>query len=239
VLPIASGRISLEYAFLSNKEHLMHIEVGILSAPVVAGANAAALATLTTYARDLVRRPLDLAKTLLAAVFFSLFMEVWHPPVGPSELHFIGASLVYFVFGFTPTMFGFALGLLLQCLLFEPQDMLHIGVNALSLIVPLIAAHTLAGRRVLGAGGAAPIAWASVLKFDAIYYGGVVTMVGFWLAGGNAQAPFADWALFAACYLPVVLCEPAITCAVLRAVGRLDAKSPVRRLTALDGTIVA
>jgi ABC-type Co2+ transport system permease subunit len=217
----------------------MHIEVGILSAPVIASANAAALATLTAHAGDFVRRPLDLAKTLLAAVFFSLFMEAWHQPVGPSELHFIGASMVYFVFGFAPTMFGFALGLFLQCVLFEPQDMLHLGVNALSLIVPLIAAHTLVGRRILAAAGTAPIAWASVLKFDAIYYGGVVTMVGFWLASGNARAPFADWALFAACYLPVVLCEPAITCAVLRAIRRLDTTSPVRRLTALDGTIVA
>jgi ABC-type Co2+ transport system permease subunit len=217
----------------------MHIEVGILSAPEIAGANAAAIATLTAHASEFRRRPLDLAKTLLAAVFFSLFMEGWHQPVGPSELHFIGASMVYFVFGFAPTMFGFALGLLLQCVLFEPQDMLHLGVNALSLIVPLIAAHTLVGRRILAAAGTAPIAWASVLKFDAIYYGGVVTMVGFWLASGNARAPFADWALFAACYLPVVLCEPAITCAVLRAIRRLDTTSPVRRLTALDGTIVA
>ena len=217
----------------------MHIEVGILSASVIAGANAAALATLTAHAGDFVRRPLDLAKTLLAAVFFSLFMEAWHQPVGPSELHFIGASMVYFVFGLAPTMFGFALGLLLQCVLFEPQDMLHLGVNALSLIVPLIAAHALAGRRILAAAGTAPIAWASVLKFDAVYYGGVVTMVGFWLASGNARAPFADWALFAACYLPVALCEPAITCAVLRGIRRLDAGTPLRRLTALDGTIVA
>jgi cobalt/nickel transport system permease protein len=217
----------------------MHIEVGILSAPELAGANAAAIATLTAHASEFRRRPLDLAKTLLAAVFFSLFMEGWHQPVGPSELHFIGASMVYFVFGFVPTMFGFALGLALQAVLFEPQDVLHLGVNALSLILPLIAAHALCGRRILAAGATAPISWTSVLRFDAIYYGGVVTMVGFWLASGNARAPLADWALFAASYLPVVLCEPAISCGVLRAIRRLDTTSPVRRLTTLDGTIVA
>jgi cobalt/nickel transport system permease protein len=97
----------------------VHIEVGILSAPEMGGANAAALATLTARASEFRRRPLDLGKTLLATVFFSLFMEVWHQPVGPSELHFIGASMVYFVFGFVPTMFGFALGLALQAALFE------------------------------------------------------------------------------------------------------------------------
>ena len=142
----------------------MHIEVGILSAPEVASANAAAIATLAAHANGLWRRPIEIGKTLLAAVFFSLFMEVWHQPVGPSELHFIGASMIYFLFGFTPTLFGFAIGLALQALLFEPQDMLHLGVNALSLMVPLIAAHMLVGRRILAAGKTAPIAWSSVLQ---------------------------------------------------------------------------
>jgi ABC-type Co2+ transport system permease subunit len=217
----------------------MHIEPGILSAPQIAAANATALATLAAHSGGLVRRPLDIVKTLLAAAAFSLLMEIWHQPVGPSELHFIGASTIYFLFGFVPTLFGFAIGLALQALLFEPQDMLHLGVNALSLMLPLIAAHALVGRRLLANGTDAPISWASVVRFDAVYYGGVVAMVGFWLAGGNTQTSLADWALFAAAYLPVVLCEPVMTTAVLRAVRRLDTRSPLRRLTALDGTIVA
>jgi cobalt/nickel transport system permease protein len=217
----------------------MHIEPGILSAPQIAAANATAVATLAAYSGGLLRRPLDIARTLLAAAAFSLLMEVWHQPVGPSELHFIGASTIYFLFGFVPTLFGFAIGLALQALLFEPQDMLHLGVNALSLMLPLIAAHTLIGRRIAAGGANAPISWASVMRFDAVYYGGVVAMVGFWLAGGNTQTSLSDWALFAAAYLPIVLCEPIMTAAVLRAVRRLDTQSPVRRLTALDGTIVA
>jgi cobalt/nickel transport system permease protein len=217
----------------------MHIEPGILSAPQIAAANATALVTLAAHSGGLVRRPLDIVKTLLAAAAFSLLMEIWHQPVGPSELHFIGASTIYFLFGFVPTLFGFAIGLALQAVLFEPQDMLHLGVNALSLMLPLIAAHALVGRRLLANGADAPISWASVVRFDAVYYGGVVAMVGFWLAGGNTQTSLADWALFAAAYLPVVLCEPVMTTAVLRAVRRLDTRSPLRRLTALDGTIVA
>jgi ABC-type Co2+ transport system permease subunit len=217
----------------------MHIEPGILSAPQIAAANATALATLAAHSGGLVRRPLDIVKTLLAAAAFSLLMEVWHQPVGPSELHFIGASTIYFLFGFVPTLFGFAIGLALQALLFEPQDMLHLGVNVLSLMLPLIAVHALIGRRLLADRSDAPISWASIVRFDAVYYGGVVAMVGFWLAGGNTQTSLADWALFGAAYLPVVLCEPVMTAAVLRAVRRLDTRSLVRRLTALDGTIVA
>jgi cobalt/nickel transport system permease protein len=217
----------------------MHIEPGILSTAQIATANAAAVATLAAHAGGLLRRPLDITRTLLAAAAFSLLMEVWHQPVGPSELHFIGASTIYFLFGFVPTLFGFAIGLAVQALLFEPQDMLHLGVNALSLMLPLIAAHALVGRRLLANGTDAPISWASVVRFDTVYYGGVVAMVGFWLAGGNTQTSVADWALFAAAYLPVVLCEPVMTAAILRSVRRLDTRSPVRRLTALDGTIVA
>jgi ABC-type Co2+ transport system permease subunit len=217
----------------------MHIEPGVLSAAKILGADAAACGVLAAHTRAFVRQPLDLVKTLLAAAFFSLFMELWHQPVGPSELHFIGASTIYFVFGFLPTMFGFVLGLLLQSILFEPQDLVHLSVNSLSLIVPLIAAHALVGRRVLAAGSLGSVAWSSVLRFDAVFYGGVVTMVGFWLALADVTTPVADWTLFALCYLPVVLCEPAISCGVLRLLGRLDTGSRIRQLTALGGTVVA
>ena len=217
----------------------MHIEVGILSATKVVGANTAALGLLGAHAPGFLRRPLDVVKTLLAAVFFAVFMQVWHQPVGPSELHFIGASTIYLVFGFLPTMFGFALGLLLQGALFEPLDLVHLGVNTLSLTVPLIAAHRLIGRRILAAGEGSAVAWSSVLKFDAVYYGGVVTMVGFWLACGDVQTSLAAWAWLAVSYLPVALCEPAISCAILRALHRLDARSPLRQIVALNGTVVA
>ncbi|MNR29417.1 cobalt transport protein CbiM [compost metagenome] len=80
-------------------------------------------------------------------------MEVFHLPVGASELHFVGASAVYIIFGFIPSWFGFAIGLLLQGLLFEPQDLVHLGVNSLSLMLPLIAAHGLLGRRFVLAVG--------------------------------------------------------------------------------------
>ena len=103
---------------LRQRNPSMHIEPGILSAPQIAAANATALATLAAHSGGLVRRPLDIVKTLLAAAAFSLLMEIWHQPVGPSELHFIGASTIYFLFGFVPTLFGFAIGLALQALLF-------------------------------------------------------------------------------------------------------------------------
>lgn len=216
----------------------MHIEPGILNAAKVLYANVTAIATLAAFSPKLIKRPDNLIKTLLAAAFFSVFMEVFHLPVGASELHFVGASAVYFMFGFIPTLFGFAIGLLLQGLLFEPQDLVHLGVNSLSLILPLIAAHGLLGRRFFTEGGRS-IRWAEVVKFDAVYYTGVVAMVGFWLSLGEEPTPLSNWALFAVSYLPLVLCEPLFTCLVVRTVKRYADNALVGRYTSVNMLKVA
>lgn len=208
----------------------MHIEPGVLNAAKVLYANVTAIATLAAFSPKLIIRPDNVIKTLLAAAFFSVFMEVFHLPVGASELHFVGASAVYFVFGFIPTLFGFAMGLLLQGLLFEPQDLVHLGVNSLSLMLPLIAAHGLLGRRFFSEGGRR-IRWAEVVKFDAVYYTGVVAMVGFWLSMGEEPTPLNNWALFAVSYLPLVLCEPLFTCLVVRTLKRYTDNFLVGRFT--------
>ncbi len=207
----------------------MHIEPGVLNAAKILFANAAAVSTLAVFLPKLLWRPDIWVKTVLAALFFSVFMEVFHLPVGPSELHFVGASAVYVIFGFVPTMFGFAIGLLLQGLLFEPADLVHLAVNSLSLILPLIAAHGLFGRQFFGAGRS--IRWAEVVKFDAAFYGGVVLMVGFWLSLGSEPTALQSWALFAVAYLPVVLLEPLFTCLVVRSLKRHADHRLVSRFT--------
>ena len=100
----------------------MHIEVGIIDPARLALANAAALSLVATQLPAVVRNPLVVPKAILAAVGFSAMMQIWHLPVGPSELHLIGATTIYMLFGFAPAMLGLALGLLLQAFLFEPGD---------------------------------------------------------------------------------------------------------------------
>ena len=109
----------------------MHIEPGILSSAKIAFANVAAVGMLAACAPALVKRPALLLRTAMAALFFSIFMQVFHMPVGASELHFVGAMPIYLLLGFVPTLFGFAFGLLLQGLLFDPQDLAHLAVNSL------------------------------------------------------------------------------------------------------------
>jgi len=182
----------------------MHIEPGFVSAAKVMGANAAVVGLLIFYLKRLIRHPLDIFKVLLAAVFFSVFMQSFHMSVGPSELHFIGAMSIYLTLGFIPTMFGFAVGLLLQGLLFEPMDLPHLAVNSLSLIVPLITVHYVAGRKLFVKGLRQRVSWSTILKLDGIYYVGVTSMVGFWLLIGEVEMPFSAWMAFASSYLAVV-----------------------------------
>jgi ABC-type Co2+ transport system permease subunit len=216
----------------------MHIEPGVLNASKILLANVAAIGALSAYAARLIR-PATVIKAILAAAFFSVFMEIFHLRVGPSELHFVGASVVYFTFGFIPALFGFAAGLALQGLFFEPQDLVHLGVNSLSLMVPLIATHAAFGKRFFDSGTRAPVRWASIVKFDAPYYAGVVAMVGFWLSLGDEPAPFYNWLLFAMSYLPLVFCEPAFTYLILRLLKRFGHRRLVRNLTAVPQIVLA
>jgi cobalt/nickel transport system permease protein len=216
----------------------MHIEPGVLNASKILLANVAAIGTLSGYVARLIK-PVIVVKAALAAVFFSIFMEIFHLPIGPSELHFVGASTVYLTFGFIPTLFGFAVGLAFQGLLFEPQDLLHLGVNSLSLMLPLIATHAVFGKRFFGSGTRIAVRWTSILKFDAPYYAGVVAMVGFWLSLGDEPAPLYSWLLFAASYLPLVFCEPAFTYVVLRLLKRVDDRPAVRNLTTVQQLVLA
>lgn len=201
----------------------MHIEPGYISAAKIAAANIGAVALFASQARHLVLRPQLIVRTLIATLFFSVFMEGFFMHIGPSELHFIGAMPIYLLFGFVPTLLGFGLGLLLQGLLFHPTDLIHLGVNALSLAVPLVALHATMGNRI------AKLDVRTILKLDAVYYAGVTLMVGFWLSVGEIATPFSAWFAFAASYLAIVACEPLLTYTTVKLMQR-HAHRPLVRL---------
>ncbi|MBF0181374.1 MAG: energy-coupling factor ABC transporter permease [Magnetococcales bacterium] len=205
----------------------MHIEPGILPAGKILLANLTAVAILGRHFAGLLRSPTAPLRTLLAAGFFSLFMEAFHLPVGPSELHFVGAMAIYLTLGYLPTLFGFALGLTLQGWLFEPGDLIHLAINGLSLIVPLMAVHHTMGQRLIT--GSTPLSWRAILRLDGCYYAGVTAMVGFWLLLGEVETPLVAWATFAASYLGVVLLEPVVTMTAVRLLKRQEAHCLVDR----------
>ena len=222
----------------------MHIEPGFVSPAKVALANGAALAVIAgglvqavrTALQAPVRLLLNLARMAVAAIVFSLFMQAYHLPVGPSELHFVGAMAMYLTLGFTPTLIAFPIGLALQGLLFEPADLVHLGVNSLSLMLPLIAVHASFGRKLFKdeAGAALEVTWKRIVALDAIYYAGVTAMVGFWLAIGEEVTPFSSWIAFAASYLSVVVLEPVVTLLAVKGLSRIRHSSLIGRLAVVN-----
>ena len=202
----------------------MHIEIGILSPEKIAYASAGATALIAAYSADWLKSPTTWLRTGLAAFFFSVLMQVWHLPIGPSELHMVGAMPIYLLLGSVPTLLGFGLGLLLQGLIFEPQDLAHLSINFLRLAVPLVVLHHSMGKKVQNLPSLQDLRVAHVLKLDAVYYSGVTLMVGFWLSMSNVSTPVADWAMFAASYLSMVLIEPVVTIGLIGLLGVLGQK---------------
>lgn len=200
----------------------MHIEPGHIDAAKIIAANTAAIALLGSQSLLLVRQPQLIVRTLLAAIFFTACMQAIHLPVGPSELHFLGAMPIYLTLGFVPALLGFGLGLLVQGLLFTPTDLVHLGVNTLSLAVPLCLVHAAFGKRL------ATLDLKTVLKLDAAYYSGVTLMVGFWLTLGDVATPLAAFAAFAAAYASVALAEPLLTYAIVKGLARGKDSAAVR-----------
>ncbi len=209
----------------------MHIEIGIVEPLRTNAAHVAAAGLMASQARQLLR-PYVLAKTLLAGMVFSILMQIWHQPVGPSELHIIGATSVYLIFGFVPSLLGFGVGLFLQAVLFEQRDLLHWGINSLSLMLPLVAMHLTFGKRLNG-DLAERFTLARVFRLDATYYAGVVAMVGFWLLISSQPAPLADWARWAAFFLPVFAAEAVMTFCTVKLLALAGNRASIAKLTNL------
>ncbi len=180
----------------------MHIEIGIIEPMRLAAANAAAAALVASQIPALVKRPMLLPRVAIVGVGVAFLMQVWHLPVGPSELHLIGATTAYLFAGLPAALVGFALALALQ-LLVEPKDLAHLGVNMLSLGLPLAAMHLAFGRRLFSTSLQERFTLGRVLKLDLTYYAGVAAMVAFWLGISNDPLPVRDWAGWALAYMPV------------------------------------
>lgn len=217
----------------------MHIEPGVLSASKVVYANIAAVGVVGSLCcfKSVFKSLTIWIKILLAATFFSLFMQIFHVPVGYSELHLIGASVIYFTFGFVPTLIGFALGLLIQGILFEPKDLYHLGVNSLSLIIPLMIAHQLIGKKFVSTAKNSTekiLSFKKIFRFDMTYHAGVVTMVGFWLVLGNESLIFSQWVRFAVLYIPVALLDTILAWSLLKGLNRFSSSSWLRQITQIQ-----
>jgi len=129
----------------------MHIPDGILPIPVVA-AGYAATAAATWYSvhkinrRENPRRDVPKASLLAAAFFVASWI---HIPVPPASVHLVlngllGAILGYFAFP------AILIGLFFQAVMFQHGGLTTLGVNAIIMGLPAIAAHYIFRLRKLG-----------------------------------------------------------------------------------------
>lgn len=161
-----------------------------------------------------------IVRSLIAAVLVFVFFEVFpHAPVGVSEVHLILGSTLFLTLGAAPTAIGLAIGLGLQSMFFEPQDLPQYGMNVTTLLAALFAMQAVA-RRVLPANVPyVDLGYSHVARMSVVFQGGIVAWVAFWTIYGRGFGieTLQSVGSFGAAYMTVVLLEPLVDLAVLAA----------------------
>lgn len=192
----------------------MHIEPGLVHGAKMAFAAATAAGSATYLLRAALK---DIAssnvvsfagRAALATVGTFICFEVLpHYVAGVSEVHFIMGTALFLLLGAAPAALGLALGLLVQGLFFAPWDLPMYAVNVTTLLVPLFAMAAVAKRMTAGR-AYVDLAYTDVLKLSALYQGGVVAWVAFWVFYAQGFGAVDSVLSFGASYMVVLLIEP-------------------------------
>ncbi|EWS56341.1 energy-coupling factor ABC transporter permease [Methylibium sp. T29] len=159
-----------------------------------------------------------LLRSVIAATLVFVFFEVFpHVPVGVSEVHLILGSSLFLLLGAAPTAVGLTVGLAVQGLFFEPQDLPQYGMNVTTLLAALFVMQAVA-KRVLPANiPYVDLGYSHVLKMSVVFQGGIVAWVAFWTIFGRGfgAETLQGVGSFGLAYMTVVLLEPLIDLAAL------------------------
>lgn len=202
----------------------MHIEPGIVSGAKMAlafatSAGVGALAAKSVYEELKNSNVVNFAlRSVVAAVLAFVFFEVLpHFSAGVSEVHFIFGTTLFLLLGVAPAALGLIAALLFQGMFVSPSDLSMYFVNVTTLLAPLFVMAAVA-RQVLPKNTAyADLGYGDVLKLSAVFQGGVIAWVGFWVFYGQGVAAtnFTAISAFAGAYLIVVVVEPIVDVAAL------------------------
>ena len=183
---------------------MAHIPDGVLSAPVLIGGAALAVAGLAVGLRHLDER--DIPKTaILGAVFFTASLVA--VPVGPSSIHLLLAGLMGLVLG-TRAIPAVFVGLLLQAVLFGFGGLTSLGVDVVDIAFPGVILGVLARPRLARASGFGAAAIGGGVAFLAVL--GTAACVAAALALSSTDF-LPSLRIVAITYLPLALCEAVIT----------------------------
>jgi ABC-type Co2+ transport system permease subunit len=205
----------------------MHIEAGVVDGAKMIlsyGTGAAVIGTAAKLGWDNMKEngfiSYILKTVIAAAVVFFCFEVLPHYPIGVSEVHLILGTTIFLVFGIAPASAGLALGLLVQGLFFEHQDLPQYGINVTTLLASMFALNY-AAKKVIPAGVAyKDISYTQLLKLSIVWEGAIVSWVAFWALYGQGFGAenLHNVATFGAAYMSVIIIEPLVDIAVLAAV---------------------
>lgn len=213
----------------------MHIEPGVVSAMKLPLSYAVATLSLglaaTQATKDVRADGMGVVAARCATttgLVLGFFQVLPHHAVGVSEVHLILGSTLLLLFGSGAAACGLALGLLLQGLVFAPEDLPQYGMNVTTLLAPLMGMSVLAERIIPRGTRYADLTYGQALKLSTAYQSGVVAWVCFWVVYGQGFSTHTLAALgaFGLAYLAVVAIEPLVDLAVLAAAKGVGSKRP-------------
>ena len=185
----------------------MHIPDGVLPMKVALAAYVPAAIGVAVSLRYLRQQDLPKTAVVTSAFFVASLISV---PMGPTSVHLLLPGIVGVLLG--PAAFlSIAVGLILQCFLFQFGGITVLGVNALMMGVPALICAGL--FRLLQNGGRQRAVWSGALA------GGLGTalaavFLALFLATAGEQF-FAAAKLALAAHVPVVIIEAMVTAALV------------------------
>ena len=195
---------------------MAHIPDGILSAPVLIGGAAVALAGVTLGLRSLNDWAIPRTAILSAAFFTASLISV---PVGPSSVHLLLSGLMGIMIG-VAIFPAVGVALILQALLFGFGGLTTLGVNTVNIALPGFVLAMVIGPIIRSSHSSAIRAGLSALVggLSVLGTGGLVALS---LALASPEyTPVASVLL--ATYLPLALAEAFITAAVVGFLSRVQ-----------------
>lgn len=195
---------------------MAHVPDGILSAPVLIGGGALALAGIAFGLKKLDDRTIPKAAILSAAFFAGSLIAI---PVGPSSVHLLLSGLMGIMLG-TAAIPTVLVALMLQALLFGFGGLTTLGVNTINMALPGVVLAAVFGptiRSTTSLGLRATLA-ALVGALAVLGTGGMVALA-LWLSSSDFT-PVASVVL--ATYLPLAIGEAFITATVVSFLARVQ-----------------
>jgi cobalt/nickel transport system permease protein len=182
----------------------MHIAEGVLSAPVLIGGAAVAIAGTAVGIQKIEYQDMPKVAVLSSAFFVASLV---HVPVGPASAHLILNGLAGVILGWAAFP-ALLIALFLQAILFQFGGLTTLGVNTATMAVPAILCFLVFSRLVRAGNKGLNFAGGFLAGFTGILISGLLVAAALF-SSGDAFVPVAKMVVVV--HLPVMIIEGIMT----------------------------